>query len=121
LLGLERDTDGRPFAHVGTENENGPAYAGMAFMTFSESVARELAAKARSSCAVAGLHRPEATWLRPELRVRVRHLRNAKDCATRASDRPAGMTLSKQPVVSFPSKRLWNGQRFDCKFQTLSN
>lgn len=35
LLGLERDSEGRPFAHVGTENAHGLAYAGMAFMTFA--------------------------------------------------------------------------------------
>ena len=74
LLRLERDTEGRPFAHVGREE------AGMAFMTFGEKIHSELSRKAkalsRPACAVEGLKRPRATWLTPEIRVRVRHLRN---------------------------------------------
>ena len=80
LLGLERDTEGRPFAHVGREGSNGFRYAGMAFMTFGEKIHGELSQKAEArcmpACAVKGLKRPRATWLRPEIRVRVRHLRN---------------------------------------------
>jgi hypothetical protein len=67
LLGLERDTEGRPFAHVGREEAAGFKYAGMAFMT---------EALSRPACVVKGLKRPRATWLKPEIRVRVRHLRN---------------------------------------------
>jgi len=41
---------------------------------------RELSRKAEGlavpACAVKGLKRPRATWLRPEIRVQVRHLRN---------------------------------------------
>lgn len=80
LLGLERDTEGRPFAHVGREGSTEVEYAGMAFMTFSEKLHSELSQKAEArcmpACAVKGLKRPRATWLRPEIRVRVRHLRN---------------------------------------------
>jgi len=80
LLGLERDTEGRPFAHVGREGSAGLEFAGMAFMTFGEKVHSELARKVEAlsmpACAVKGLKRPRATW--PEIRVRVRHLRNGK-------------------------------------------
>jgi bifunctional non-homologous end joining protein LigD len=83
LLGLERDTEGRPFAHVGREGSTGLEYAGMAFITFGERIYGELSRKAEEllavpACAVKGLKRPRATWLRPEIRVRVRHLRNGK-------------------------------------------
>jgi len=54
----------------------------MAFMTFGEKVYNELARKVEAlsmpACAVKGLKRPRATWLRPEIRVRVRHLRNGR-------------------------------------------
>ena len=80
LLGLERDTEGRPFAHVGREGTTGLEYAGMAFMTFGEKVYSELTRKLEAlsmpACAVKGPKRPRATWLIPEIRVRVRHLRN---------------------------------------------
>jgi DNA ligase D-like protein (predicted ligase) len=80
LLGLERDTEGRPFAHVGREEVVGFKYAGMAFMTFGEKILAELSRKAETlflpACAVKGVKRPRATWLRPEIRVQVRHLRN---------------------------------------------
>ena len=82
LLGLERDTEGRPFAHVGREGPTGFKYTGMAFMTFGERIYGELARKVEAlsmtTCAVNGLKRPRATWLRPEIRIRVRHLRNGK-------------------------------------------
>jgi ATP-dependent DNA ligase len=82
LLGLERDTEGRPFAHVGREGSTGLEYAGMAFMTFGEKVYSELARKVEAlsmtACAVKGLKRPRATWLRPEIRVRVHHLRSGR-------------------------------------------
>jgi hypothetical protein len=80
LLGLERDTEGRPFAHVGREGSTGLKYAGVAFMIFGEKIHGELSQKTEAlstlACAVEGLKRPRATWLRPEIRVRVRHLRN---------------------------------------------
>src|SRR5262249_46334436 len=80
LLGFERDTEDRPFAHVGQKGSSGLEYAGMAFMTFGEKLHSELSRKAealcRPACAVNGLRRPRATWLTPEIRVRVRHLRN---------------------------------------------
>ena len=81
LLGLERDTEGRPFAHVGREGLTGLKYAGVAFMTFGEKIHGELSQKADAlsipACAVKGLKRPRATWLKPEIRVRARYLRNA--------------------------------------------
>src|SRR5262249_11669764 len=80
LLGLERDTEGRPFAHLACEKQDGFADAGMAFMTFGEKVHGELSRKAgvlsTPACAVKGLKRSRATWLKPEIRVQVRHLRN---------------------------------------------
>jgi ATP-dependent DNA ligase len=80
LLGLERDTQGRAFAHVGRETGQGLRYAGTAFMTFSERVSRELAKRAdrlaTTACPVGGFQRQRATWLKSELRVKVRHLRN---------------------------------------------
>lgn len=42
LLGLERDTEGRPYAHVARERADGLEYAGMAFMTFGERLYTEL-------------------------------------------------------------------------------
>src|SRR4029450_11825380 len=82
LLGLERDIEGRPFAHVGRQAKHNYEYAGMAFMTSGAKLAHALSNKADglmiNACAVRGLRRPQATWLKPELRVRVRHLRNAK-------------------------------------------
>jgi ATP-dependent DNA ligase len=81
LLGLERDTEGRPFAHVARENSRGLDYAGMAFRAFSERLYDVLSDHARTmtlrACAITGLRRQRATWLRPEIRVRVRHLRNS--------------------------------------------
>lgn len=81
LLGFERDSEGRAFAHVAREVPNGLEYAGMAFMTFSEKLYAQLSARAEQllsgQCAV-GLQRPRAAWVTPELRVRVRHLRNAR-------------------------------------------
>jgi len=82
LLGLERDTEGRPFAYVGRKGSGGLKYAGMAFMTFGERLYSDLSRKAEglrcASCA-AGLRRPGATWLRPEIRVRVSYLRNGNE------------------------------------------
>lgn len=50
-------------------------------MTFTEKLNAELSARSdqlsSAHCAL-GLHRPRAAWLKPELRVRVRHLRNAR-------------------------------------------
>jgi len=84
LLGLERDEGGRPFAHVGREGSRGLSYTGMAFVALGaldrERLAREIEHLAVASCAVEGVRRPRAQqvrWLRPELRVRVRHLRTA--------------------------------------------
>ena len=48
LLGLERDNDGRPFAHLAREGSRGLEYAGMAFMTFGQKVYTELSRRARS-------------------------------------------------------------------------
>ena len=48
LLGLERDTEGRPFAHLGRESSAGFSYAGMAFMTFGEKLHSELSRKAET-------------------------------------------------------------------------
>ena len=65
LLGLERDTEGRAFAHVGQETGKGLTYAGTAFMTFGEKLYSELARKADGlatvTCAVKGVRRPRAT------------------------------------------------------------
>jgi bifunctional non-homologous end joining protein LigD len=79
LLGLERDSEGRCFAHVARDVQGGLAYAGMAFMTFGANLSSGLSARsiplATATCPVAGLRRPSAAWLRPEVRVKVRHLR----------------------------------------------
>jgi ATP-dependent DNA ligase len=65
LLGLERDTEGRPFAHVARETSRGLDYAGMAFMAFSEKLYDVLCERARAlaadDCPVKGLRRQRAT------------------------------------------------------------
>jgi hypothetical protein len=52
----------------------------MAFMSFGEKVYRELSEKVEAlairQCALKALMRPRATWLRPQIKVRVRHLKN---------------------------------------------
>jgi hypothetical protein len=52
----------------------------MAFMAFSEKLYELLSDQVHTltilACAINGV-RPRATWLRPEIRVRVKHLRNA--------------------------------------------
>ena len=72
----------RASLNIGWGTRTGLAYAGMAFMTFGEKLYGELPRKAdgltATACAVKGLRRPRATWLRPELRVKVRHPKNGR-------------------------------------------
>jgi ATP-dependent DNA ligase len=85
LLGLERDYEGRWYAHVGREESGGLADAGMAFLNFAGqdrvTLSRKVAELAIDARPVASPKRPRAEvlqWVRPELRVRVRHLKTAR-------------------------------------------
>jgi hypothetical protein len=82
LLGTEVDRDGKPFAHLARWEGRIMRYAGTALLTlkaearcqFDERTAK-LACK-RPIMPVSNSR--EAQWIRPELQVRVRHLKGSK-------------------------------------------
>ena len=86
LLGTERDSDGVPWALLASDRDGRLEFAGPAI--FNPPRAARAAWMARMAELVlakpagSGLKRRSAQWLRPELRVRVKHLK-AKGCSTR--------------------------------------
>jgi ATP-dependent DNA ligase len=79
VIGTERNEGGPPFALLARQDEDGLSYAGSAFVTLP-SPARDLfwmlaGELAAAKPAIPGLKSRNATWCRPELTVRVRHLR----------------------------------------------
>ena len=79
LLGTERDSDGVPWALLASDRDGRLEFAGPAI--FNPPRAARAAWMARmaelvlAKPAVSGLKRRSAQWLRPELRVRVKHLK----------------------------------------------
>jgi bifunctional non-homologous end joining protein LigD len=78
LLGTDYDNEGKPIAYLGKETERGLIFAGTAFLTlsgaakddFQDRVQKLLTEKPPVPQRV--WRQPQ--WLKPELRVRVRHL-----------------------------------------------
>jgi bifunctional non-homologous end joining protein LigD len=79
LLGTDRDSDGVPWALLATDRDGHLAFAGPAILNPPQAlraVWRErMAALAVAKPPVRGLRQGTAQWLRPELRVRVKHLK----------------------------------------------
>jgi ATP-dependent DNA ligase len=82
LLGTEADREGKPFAHLARWEGRIMRYAGTALLTLNADARRQFDERtARLVC-----KRPimpvssnrEAHWIRPELQVRVRHLKGSK-------------------------------------------
>jgi bifunctional non-homologous end joining protein LigD len=79
LLGTDYDNEGKPIAYLGREAEGALQFAGTAFLTLTgearnglqERIARLPTAKAPIK--VPKVRTPE--WIKPELLVRVRHLK----------------------------------------------
>jgi ATP-dependent DNA ligase len=90
LLGIERDENGIPWALLAREQDGRLAFAGPAIFN-PPRAARAAWMERMAELAVAkpplrGLRQGSAQWLRPELRVRVRHLK-AKGTLRHASVR----------------------------------
>jgi ATP-dependent DNA ligase len=79
LLGTERDSDGVPWALLASDRDGRLEFAGAAILNPPQALRaawREPdAALALAKPPFNGLRRKSAQWLRPELRVRVWHLR----------------------------------------------
>jgi ATP-dependent DNA ligase len=79
LLGTERDTDGVPWALLASDRDGRLAFAGPAVLNPPQALraaSRErMAALALAKPPLRGLKRKSAQWLKPELRVRVKHLK----------------------------------------------
>ena len=79
LLGTERDSDGVPWALLASDRDGRLEYIGSAILNpprqdrgkWSELMAAFAVAKSP----VRGLRQGSAQWLRPEFRVRVKHLK----------------------------------------------
>jgi bifunctional non-homologous end joining protein LigD len=79
LLGTERDSDGIPWALLASDRDGQLQFAGPAILNpprqdrgkWGELMAALVVAKPP----LKGLRQGSAQWLRPELRVRVRHLK----------------------------------------------
>ena len=78
LLGTERDSDGMPWALLATDRDGHLAFAGPAILNPPQALRaawrERMAALAVAKPPLRGLRQGTAQWLRPELRVRVRHL-----------------------------------------------
>jgi hypothetical protein len=77
LLGTERDSSGIPWALLATKQEGRLAFAGPAIFNPPRADrpawVERMAELALAKPPVSGLKRKAAQWLRPELRVRVKH------------------------------------------------
>ena len=78
LLGTDCDKDGKPIAYLGREEEGRLQFAGRAFLLPTSSSRESLHAKAAKLASTKPPVRlpgaRKAMWLKPELRVKVRHL-----------------------------------------------
>jgi bifunctional non-homologous end joining protein LigD len=78
LLGTDYDKEGRPIAYLGREVSGQLQFAGTAFLTLSGEPRNVLQARmekfsaTKSAIKLPRVRKPQ--WLKPELRVRVRHL-----------------------------------------------
>ena len=78
LLGTDYDNEGKPIAYLGRETAGELKFAGTAFLTFSGAARTELEHRIRKLVT----ERPpvpqrtwrKPQWLKPEVRVRVKHL-----------------------------------------------
>src|SRR5262245_32708962 len=79
LLGTKRDSDGGPWALLASDRDGRLEFAGPAILNPPQvlrAVWRErMAALAVAKPPLRGIRQGSAQWLRPELRVRVRHLK----------------------------------------------
>jgi bifunctional non-homologous end joining protein LigD len=79
LLGTERDSDGVPWALLASDRDGQLEFAGPAILNPPQALRaawrERMAELALAKPPLSGLKRKSAQWLRPELRVRVRHLR----------------------------------------------
>jgi bifunctional non-homologous end joining protein LigD len=78
LLGTDRDNEGKPIAYLGRESEGELKFAGTAFLTLADKPKDDLQ-KRIEKLLTTGPPVPQCTWrkpqwLKPELRVKVRHL-----------------------------------------------
>jgi bifunctional non-homologous end joining protein LigD len=79
LLGIERDSDGVPWALLASDWDGRLEFAGPAILNPPQALRaawrERMAALAAPKPPVRGLRQGSAQWLRPELRVRVKHLK----------------------------------------------
>jgi ATP-dependent DNA ligase len=79
LLGTDRDSDGVPWALLATDRDGHLAFAGPAILNPPQALRaawrERMATLVVTKPPVRGLRQGSAQWLRPELRVRVRHLK----------------------------------------------
>jgi ATP-dependent DNA ligase len=79
LLGTDRDASGIPWALLASDHDGELKFAGPAILHPSQKErahwTKLMAALAMAKPPLKGLRQGSAQWLRPELRVRVRHLR----------------------------------------------
>jgi hypothetical protein len=112
LLGTDRDADGVPWALLASDRNGVLEFAGPAILNppkrDRESWAQQIAVLAIAKPPVRGLRQGTAQWLRPELRVRVQHLK-AKGTLRHATVKQfisaaAGSAHSAQPARSVTSR-----------------
>ena len=79
LVGTERDSDGVPCALLASDRDGRLEFAGPAILkppqAFRAAWRERMAELAVAKPPVRGLRQGSAQWLRPELRVRVKHLK----------------------------------------------
>jgi bifunctional non-homologous end joining protein LigD len=79
LLGTDRDSDGVPWALLASDRGGWLEFAGPAILNpplaFRAAWRERMAALAVTKPPLRGLRQGTAQWLRPELRVRVKHLK----------------------------------------------
>ena len=79
LLGTERDSDGVPWALLASDRDGRLEFAGPAILNPPQALRaawrERMAALVAAKPPLRGLRQGSAQWLRPELRVRVRHLK----------------------------------------------
>jgi bifunctional non-homologous end joining protein LigD len=79
LLGTERDSDGVPWALLASDRDGRLEFAGPAILNPPQALRgawrERMAALAIAKPPLRGLRQGSAQWLKPELRVRVRHLK----------------------------------------------
>jgi hypothetical protein len=101
LLGTERDSDGVPWALLASDRDGRLQFAGPAVLNPPQALRAawraRMAALAVAKPPLQGLRQGTAQWLRPELRVRVKHLK-AKGVLRHAT--------VKQFITDWPP-RLW--------------